>query len=187
MAELSKTSLNFTNFTHFTPDTYQVTTLLARSSSFPVIDRCSSSKLAAIKSAALKSACVKYSPVGKYIFSQSPNRQVEVYVEVSGQVHQETLGQVHQEPGGGQVEVEVHQRHCDTSELGQDLDLARFDAVKSGPSMEKRAGAVLHERAEADAVLRFLSKRRAPTAALRRTLEISSASKVFGPYIQPPN
>ena len=150
-----------------------MTTLLARSSSFPVIDRRSSSKLAAIKS-----ACVKYSPVGKYIFSQSPNRQVEVYVEVSGQVHQETPGQ---------VEVEVHQRHCDTSELGQDLDLARFDAVKSGPSMEERAEAVLHERTEADAVLRFLSKRRAPSAALRRTLEISSASKVFGPYIQPHN
>lgn len=155
-----------------------MTTLLARSSSFPVIDRrgCSSSKLAA-----LKSACVKYSPVGKYVFSQSPNSQVEVYVEVYGQLRQETPDQ---------VEVEVHQRHCDTSELGQDLDPARFDpvkVVKSGPSMEERAEAVLHERAEADAVLRFLSKRQAPTPALRRTLEISSASKVFGPYLQPPN
>ena len=63
-----------------------MTTLLARSSSFPVIDRRSRSKLAAIKS-----ACVKYSPLGKYVFSQSPNSQVEVEVLAVVVVHLKTL------------------------------------------------------------------------------------------------
>lgn len=142
-----------------------MTTLLARSSTFPVVG--SRPGRGCSRLAALKSAWGKYSYVTKHVFSQSPNSQVEVYVEVEVP---------------DQVEVEVHQHHCDTSEVGLDLDPAKFDAVKA-----VKSGSSVEERAEAEAVLRFLSKSRAPAAALRRTLEISSADGVFGPYIQPQN